>query len=115
MKSFSLLLQRPFWLSSIIAPLFLFTCSTLIAGLDQDADVKADKAERNSRKTKERTDMTREATKKSVSTSATPIPSATPAVNAKLKKQLQAEKAEAVRKGDKIQAKKIQDRIDRLR
>ena len=112
MHIFTLRHSRPVWLAIIIIPA-CFLALWAYADPDPSADVKADKTERNSRTVTDRTTMTDTARTKA-SAQATSTPSATPISKAKLKKQLQAAKAEAVRKGDTKQAKKLQVQLDQL-
>lgn len=89
----------------------LLACSAFAV----DPDVRADKAERTARNTTERTVMTRNAAENSSSAKTVVTPSPTPVSKAQLRQQLKAEKAEALRRGDKTQAKKLQDQLDRLK
>jgi hypothetical protein len=101
--------SHQFALSSIVAS--LLACTAIAA----DPDVKADKAERTARNTTERTVMTRNAAENSASTKTAVNPSPTPVSKTRLRQQLKAEKAEALRRGDKTQAKKLQEQLDRLK
>jgi len=113
MKSLFLRRLRPFGPAVVIAAVSLLAIGLGSADAGPGADVKADKAERSSRTTTDRAKMTRDAGGKALATP-TPTPSAAPVSKAKLKKQLQTAKAEATRKGDLKQAKKLEEQLNQL-
>lgn len=113
MKTLLLRRVRPFGPAVVTAAVSLLAIGLGSAGAGPAADVKADKAERSSRTITDRAKMTRDAAGKALA-SPTPTPSAVPVSKAKLKKQLQTAKAEAIRKGDLKQAKKIEEQLNQL-